>query len=120
RPLIRAMVEVMQPAFGATIHDPAAGTGGFLLAAFEYLTAANPDLNRDERHRLRHHLLSGVELVDNTARLAVMNLYLHNIGTDSDTTPIRVGDSLRADTGERFDMVLTNPPFGKKSSFTVE
>ena len=65
-----------------------------------------------------HRALHGWEIVDNTARLCVMNLYLHGIGANGGASPIRVADSLAADPGDRFDMVLTNPPFGKKSSVT--
>ena len=119
RPLIRAIVEVMRPQFGSTIHDPACGTGGFLLTAYEYINENNRQLDRDQRRKLRHETFSGVEIVDNTARLCVMNLYLHNIASDSDASPILVMDSLKAAPNERYDMVLTNPPFGKQSSVTI-
>lgn len=118
RPLIDAIVAVMRPQLDDTINDPACGTGGFLLSAYEFIREHNR-LNRDENWHLRHEVLSGTEIVDNTARLCVMNLYLHNIATDSGESPITVGDSLIADSGERFSMVLTNPPFGKKSSVTI-
>jgi len=117
RPLIKAMVDVMQPAPGQTICDPAAGTGGFLLAAYDYV-GSHSTLDRDQWHHLSNEALHGWEIVDNAARLCVMNLYLHGIGVDGDRSPIRVDDSLAADPGERFHMVLTNPPFGKKSSVT--
>lgn len=118
RPLIQAMVDVMQPAPGQTICDPASGTGGFLLAAHDAIAANHAPLDRDQQEHLRHKALHGWEIVDNTARLCVMNLYLHGIGVDGTTSPITVGDSLAADPGARFEMVLTNPPFGKKSSVT--
>jgi type I restriction enzyme M protein len=118
RPLIQAMVDVMQPAPGQTICDPASGTGGFLLAAHDAIAAHHAPLDRDQQEHLRHKALHGWEIVDNTARLCVMNLYLHGIGVDGSTSPITVGDSLAADPGARFEMVLTNPPFGKKSSVT--
>jgi len=117
RPLIQAMVEVMQPQPRQTICDPAAGTGGFLLAAYGFVHSHHT-LDRDQWHHLRNEALHGWEIVDNAARLCVMNLYLHGIGVDSERSPIRVDDSLAADPGDRFDMVLTNPPFGKKSSVT--
>jgi type I restriction enzyme M protein len=99
-----------------TINDPACGTGGFLLAAYDYISA-HYNLDRDQKRHLKFDALSGAEIVDNTARLCAMNLYLHGIGGDE--SPIHVGDSLASDLGDRFDMVLTNPPFGKKSSVTV-
>ncbi len=122
RPLIQAMVDVMRPKPGDTICDPAAGTGGFLIAAHEYI-AKHHQLNRNQYEHLNHQALHGWEIVDNTARLCVMNLYLHGIGANgapgkAGHSPIRVDDSLAAHPGEYFDMVLTNPPFGKKSSVT--
>jgi len=116
RALIRAIVDAMRPEPGATICDPACGTGGFLLAAHDYI-AEHHQLDRDQQRHLRYDALRGWEIVDATARLCVMNMLLHGIGGDD--SPIRVADSLAADPGDRFDMVLTNPPFGKKSSFLV-
>ncbi len=104
------------PDDGATICDPACGTGGFLLAAHDYI-ASHHLLDNDQKKHLRSGLLHGWEIVDATARVCAMNLYLHGIGDTE--SPIRVADSLAADPGDRFDMVLTNPPFGKKSSFVV-
>ena len=118
RPLIKAIVAVMRPAPGETLADPACGTGGFLLAAFDHIRAQPQPLDRDQEAHLRHQALTGWEIVDNTARLCVMNLYLHGIGANGGGSPIHVGDSLAADPGQRFDVVLTNPPFGKKSSVT--
>src|SRR5215210_4144031 len=117
RPLIRAIVEVMRPAPGMRIADPACGTGGFLLAAHEWI-ARNHLLDPDEKRQLRYETLSGWEIVDNTARLCVMNLLLHGIGDEEHESPIVVDDALKADPRERFEMVLTNPPFGRKSSMT--
>ncbi|HQF64152.1 MAG TPA: class I SAM-dependent DNA methyltransferase, partial [Anaerolineaceae bacterium] len=117
RPLIQAIVEVMRPAPGQTICDPACGTGGFLLAAHDY-TARNHPLDQDQWQHLYHKALHGWEIVDNTARLCVMNLYLRGIGANGGSSPIHVADSLAAHPGQYFDMVLTNPPFGKKSSVT--
>jgi type I restriction enzyme M protein len=116
RPLIKAMVEVMRPQPGMTICDPACGTGGFFLAAHDFISR-NPSLDRDQKHFLRYETFKGWEIVDNTARLCVMNLYLHGIGGEE--PPVEVNDALISDPGQRFDMVLTNPPFGKKSSITI-
>ena len=116
RPLIRAIVQVMRPRPGETVCDPACGTGGFLLAAHDYVAHSYP-LDRDQKQFLKLHTLKGTDIVDAVARLCVMNLYLHGIGGDE--SPISVGDSLAADPGERYDLVLTNPPFGRKSSITI-
>jgi type I restriction enzyme M protein len=117
RALIKTMVQVMAPEPGITICDPAAGTGGFLIAAHEYISRQYP-LNRSQYDHLNHEALHGWDIVDNTARLCVMNLYLHGIGANGGQSPIRVDDALAGLPGEHFDMVLTNPPFGKKSSVT--
>ena len=100
RPLIRAIVDVMRPQPGMTICDPACGTGGFLLAAHEHIVDNNPNLDRDQKHRLRFEALCGSEIVDNTARLCVMNLLLHGIGAEDTDSPITVEDSLKGDPGE--------------------
>ncbi|HAU31011.1 MAG TPA: DNA methyltransferase [Desulfotomaculum sp.] len=116
RPLIKAMVEVMQPKPMATIYDPACGTGGFLLAAHDYLSKKY-NLDKKQKEFLRYKTFKGKDIVDGVARICVMNLYLHGIGGEE--SPVEVGDSLVSDPGDRFDMVLTNPPFGKKSSITI-
>jgi type I restriction enzyme M protein len=119
RELIKGIVEVMRPAPDDTVCDPAAGTGGFLLLAYEYVTKHfEKTLDIDQKRHLKRDFVRGWELVPNTARLCIMNLYLH--GIDSNPPPIVSGaDSLASDPGSRYSMVLTNPPFGKKSSFAV-
>ena len=116
RPLIQAIVDVMRPEPDTLICDPACGTGGFLLAAHDYIVNNNPNMDQGQKDLLRDHALYGWEIVDSTARLGVMNLYLHGIGGDE--TNIIVDDSLRNHPGVNYDMVLTNPPFGRKSSLT--
>lgn len=118
RPLIRAMVDVMQPGPDDTIVDPSAGTGGFLLAAHEHVVTSY-QLDPDQRRHARDGLVTGYELVDDTARLAAMNMLLHGIGSPTGASPIRTGDSLKSDPGRRWSMVLANPPFGRKSSNLV-
>jgi type I restriction enzyme M protein len=116
RPLIQAIVDVMRPQPGTKICDPACGTGGFLLASYDYI-ARHHRMDRGQLEELKYRSLYGWEIVDSAARLCVMNLYLHGIGGDQ--TLIKVDDSLRSRPGMDFDMVLTNPPFGKKSSLTI-
>ena len=121
RPLISAIVDCIQPRSGEVIADPACGTGGFLLAAHHYL-AAKYQLDKTQKKHLRYDALRGTELVDGVARLCAMNLYLNGIGPDDDRRkpPIAGGeDSLRNEPSTTVDVVLTNPPFGKKSSITV-
>ena len=120
RPLIRAMVECLRPEPGKTIADPCCGSGGFFLAAQEFLT--NPDnctLDREQKEFLKNETFYGNELVKTTFKMALMNLYLHNIGDIYGNVPVTQGDSLLTDPGYRVDYVLTNPPFGKKSSITM-
>jgi type I restriction enzyme M protein len=117
RGLVRAIVECVDPKLGEVICDPACGTGGFLVAAYEHLRRQN-SLMPDERERLlRMTALRGVELVEDVARLAAMNLLLHGISEPSaDELPISCMDSLTDPPTEKFDVVLTNPPFGVKGS----
>ena len=118
RPLIAAMVDAMRPEPKMTICDPACGTGGFLLAAHDYI-AKHYSLDREQKKRLKSGTLFGIELVDSVARLCCMNLLLHGIGGNgTDHVPVTVKDALAGKHGE-FDMVLANPPFGKKSSVTI-
>jgi len=116
RPLINAIVDVMQPEPAMEIIDPASGTGGFLISAHNYI-AKHYQLDKEQKQHLKYHALKGVEIADNVARLCVMNLYLHGIGGDESL--VYVDDSLESDRGHRYDQVLTNPPFGKKSSITI-
>lgn len=116
RALIRAMVEAVRPGPNMTMCDPACGTGGFILAFHDYVSKNYP-LDKEQKQFLKFKTFKGRDIVDNVARLCVMNLYLHGIGGDE--SPVTVGDSLVSDPGTRFDTVLTNPPFGKKSSITI-
>jgi type I restriction enzyme M protein len=119
RPLIKAIVDVMQPQPGQTICDPACGTGGFLLAAHDYI-AKTPGLDAAQKRKLKRGTLFGFELVDGVTRLCAMNLLLHGIGGDSDEDlPVVTRDSLASEDSVKYDMVLANPPFGKKSSVTI-
>ncbi|MBM2813795.1 MAG: SAM-dependent methyltransferase [Ignavibacteria bacterium] len=118
RPLIKAMVECIHPEPSKTMCDPAAGTGGFIISFYDYISKKY-QLNREQKDFLKFKTFKGWEIVPMTARLCLMNLFLHNIG-DIDSTPVIVqADSLISDPNQRFDYVLTNPPFGKKSSITL-
>jgi type I restriction enzyme M protein len=116
RPLIKAIVEIMRPEPGMTINDPACGTGGFIIATHDYISR-NHQLDVEQKRFLKYQTFSGKDIVDSVARLCAMNLYLHGIGRDQ--SPIEVGDSLISDPGTRYDIVMTNPPFGRKSSITI-
>jgi type I restriction enzyme M protein len=117
RPLIQAIVDVMRPTASNRVADPAAGTGGFLLSAYEHMKSDK--LDPDEKKFLRDDALRGWEIVDATARLCAMNLLLHGIGTPEGASLVTVDDALRSAPSNHFEMVLTNPPFGKKSSYKV-
>jgi type I restriction enzyme M protein len=140
RPLIAAMVDVVDPQPGQAICDPACGTGGFLLAAHDYI-AKHYQLDRAQKKKLRNGTLFGIELVDSVTRLCAMNMLLHGIGeTDvgpmpssggraRDATdaasgdaaynlPVVTKDALAGKHGE-YEIFLANPPFGKKSSVTI-
>ena len=121
RPLIQALVEVMRPGPDDTVCDPACGTGGFLLAAYDHIAREHQNLSREQKKHLKFEAVHGIELVPSVTRLCAMNLMLHGIGpTDGQgAAPVEQRDSLASDTGARYSMVLTNPPFGKKSSVTV-
>ena len=119
RPLIRAMVRCVRPEPMKTIADPCCGSGGFFLAAQEYI--ADPEryaLDREQKEFLKNQTFYGSEIVPATYKTALMNLYLHNIGDIYGTVPVTLGDALLTAPGYRVDYVLTNPPFGKKSSIT--
>lgn len=119
RALIKTMVACIQPQPMKIIDDPACGTGGFFLAAYDYISnRENFILDKDQKEFLKHKTFYGNEIVASARRMALMNLFLHNIGDIEDDNFISSTDSLISDTGFRADYVLTNPPFGKKSSQT--
>jgi len=117
RPLIKTMVACTRPQPMKTIADPACGTGGFFLAAYDFMVE-NFHLDKDQNRFLKFDTFYGNEIVANTRRLCLMNLFLHNIGDIDSESNISSTDALVADPGKRCDYVLTNPPFGKKSSMT--
>jgi len=117
RTLIWAMVECIRPEPMKTIADPACGTGGFFLAAYDFLKD-NYRLDRDQTRFLKDSTFGGNEIVQSTRRLALMNLFLHNIGDITGESMISSQDALIASSPINVDYVLANPPFGKKSSMT--
>jgi type I restriction enzyme M protein len=121
RPLIRAIVEVVDPGVEETVCDPACGTCGFLLATREHVLSKRRRMSGAERRFQQLEAYRGMELVESVARLGAMNLLLHGIGPVADECepPITVQDSLEAIPSRKFDVVLTNPPFGNKSSVRI-
>lgn len=117
RALIRAMVECVRPEPNKTIADPACGTGGFFLAAYDFLVAAHA-LDKPQKAFLKHETFYGNEIVAGTRRLALMNMFLHNIGEIDGDSMISPNDALVASSPKTYDYVLANPPFGKKSSMS--
>ncbi|MXX01952.1 MAG: SAM-dependent DNA methyltransferase [Acidimicrobiia bacterium] len=120
RALISAIVDVMRPEPQERICDPACGTGGFFLGAYDSIVSRFPSLDPDQRQHLRSESFTGWEIADLPARLCAMNLLLHGLGNPDSDSPITVDDALRESSGERFDMVLTNPPFGSSASDSYE
>lgn len=117
RPLIRAMIECVRPEPLKTIADPACGTGGFFLGAYNWLKTRVSD--KRQKAFLHHNTFHGNEIVAAARRLCLMNLFLHNIGDLYGEPTVDRADALIADPGRRFDYVFANPPFGKKSSMTI-
>ena len=117
RALIQAMVECVQPEPKKTVADPACGTGGFFLGVHEWLNQRT--LNKAEAKFLRNDTFYGNEIVASTRRMCLMNLFLHNIGELDGAPTVERADALIAEPIKKFDYVLANPPFGKKSSMTI-
>jgi type I restriction enzyme M protein len=132
RPLIRAIVEVMAPRPGQVIGDPACGTGGFLLAAHDYISEHHK-LDKAQRKHLKTEALWGTDIVPGVVSLCAMNMYLHGIGKVAEASSLSSGkgqrqdasatvdraDALAQPSGRKFDMILANPPFGKKGGYTI-
>lgn len=120
RAVITSMVECIQPKPKETIADPSCGTGGFFLGALNYLNKKK--LSKAQSEFLRFKTFHGWEIEKSTARLCLMNLFLHGVGDLKDTPEIEVTDSLKrgikgeVDKSEQVDIILANPPFGVSSS----
>ena len=117
RSLIKAMVECIRPVPMETIADPSSGTGGFFLASYDHLVA-NHKMDKKQKAFLKHDTFFGNEIVPNTRRLCLMNMFLHNIGEIDGDSAVSGNDALVAPPTQTVDVVLANPPFGKKSSMT--
>ena len=115
RSLIQAMVDVTRPQIGETVLDPACGTGGFLLAAYDYMKAQSAD--REKQDFLKNKSLHGVDNTALVVTLASMNLYLHGVGTDR--SPIECRDSLEKEPDVMANVILANPPFGTRPAGSV-
>ncbi len=118
RELIRAIVACIQPEPGKTIADPACGTGGFFLASYDFIKNAYP-LDKEQKAFLKDRTFHGNEIVPDARRLCLMNMLLHNISDIDGKATILPTDALIASSKQTNDYVLTNPPFGKKSSMTI-
>ena len=116
RPLIEAIVAVVDPDPSQTVHDPACGTGGFLLTAWEHMKK-NPRARQKDVYQALRGKFSGIDIVPEVVRLAAMNLYLHGItGVE---TMIEQKDALLNAGNRVYDAILTNPPFGRKQSYRI-
>jgi type I restriction enzyme M protein len=118
RAVIQAMVECVRPEPMKTIADPACGTGGFFLGAYNWLTREGHTLNKRQAAFLSNSTFFGNEIVAGTRRLCLMNLFLHNVGELTGEPSVERADALLTEPARSFDYVLANPPFGKKSSMT--
>jgi type I restriction enzyme M protein len=115
RPLVEAIATVMDLSASDTVCDPAAGTGGFLLAAFREMKRKAE--TKEAIERISDRAIHAIELVESVARLCLMNLVLHGIGGVQ--SPVVVADALETRLPEKFSIVMANPPFGRKSSVTI-
>ncbi len=116
RALIKAMVDVVDPKITETVADPACGTGGFLLAAYEHMKPQSREISK--QNFLKNNAFFGADNTPLVVTLASMNLYLHDIGTSK--SPIVCQDSLIDKSDRMFDVILANPPFGTRPQGSVE
>ena len=116
RSLIKDMVDVTDPKITETVADPACGTGGFLLAAYDHMKGQSKEISK--QNFLKNNAFFGADNTQLVVTLASMNLYLHDIGTNK--SPIVCQDSLLDTSDRMFDVILANPPFGTRPQGSVE
>ena len=116
RPLIKAIVDCVDPKITETVADPACGTGGFLLAAYEHMKGQSREINKQEF--LKKGAFFGADNTSLVVTMASMNLYLHDIGVDK--SPIVCQDSLIDKSEKMYDVILANPPFGTRPQGSVD
>lgn len=116
RALIQTIVEVVDPKIDETVADPACGTGGFLLAAYDHMKGQSKDIEKQKF--LKNHALFGADNTALVVTLASMNLYLHDIGVNK--SPIAYQDSLIDTSDKMYQVILANPPFGTRPQGSVD
>ena len=116
RALISAIVDVVDPKITETVADPACGTGGFLLAAYDHMRKQSKEV--EKLQFLKTNALHGADNTPLVVTLASMNLYLHDIGIDR--SPIAYQDSLVDKSDKMYDVILANPPFGTRPQGSVD
>lgn len=114
RPVIEAIVKCINPKITDMVCDPACGTGGFLLAAYNHMKTKSGDKRKSKKLK---EAFTGIDIVSEVVRLCAMNLYLHGIGNGG--SPVEQGDALQNAGGAHYDVVITNPPFGTKSGHKI-
>ena len=120
RALISVIMSCVRPQPGETLCDPASGTGGFFLKAYEYILENYADkMDVKQKRFLKTETFSGNEIVATTRRLCLMNMYLHNMGELDGAVPVELKDALVSSPTKLVKIVTTNPPFGKKTAQTV-
>lgn len=116
RPLIQAIVDVVDPKITETVADPACGTAGFILAAYDHMKGQSKDI--DKQTFLKNEAFFGADNTPLVVTLASMNIYLHDIGTEK--SPIVCQDSLIDTSDKMYQVILANPPFGTRPQGSVE
>lgn len=116
RALIKAIVDVVAPKINETVADPCCGTGGFLLAAYDYMKGQSTDMEKQDF--LKNYALFGADITPLVVTLASMNLFLHDIGVNK--SPVKLQDSLIETNDDTYQVIMTNPPFGTRPQGSVE